>query len=93
MADIDELVERVNKLSDDAVYIASRDWFEQVILHKPILVVPKNEQQEKAFACLLEQGFVYLDTERGQVGFRSTAEGRTASAICRAAIAPRDKTG
>lgn len=83
--DQEALVPVVNGLSDDAVYMVSRDWFGQLILGKAVLAAPMNKRQEKIFDELMEVGFVYIDTERGSVGFRSTDRGRLAHPICVAA--------
>jgi hypothetical protein len=81
------LIEAVNKLSSDACYIASCDWFGGLLMGKAILAAANNERQEAAFAELLEAGFVHGDVERGVYGYRSTYLGREASPICRAALA------
>lgn len=85
-AEIAELVQVVNGLSTDAVYIASREWFRQVLMGKPILAAAENKRQQAAFNELLEAGFVHGDVERGIYGYRSTHRGRDASSICLAAI-------
>lgn len=82
----DEMVEAVNKLSNDAIYMVSRDWFGQVLMGKPILAAAQNERQERAFQELLDAGFVHGDVERGVYGYRSTFRGREAASIARAAL-------
>lgn len=81
-----ELVQAVNALSDDAVYLASRDWFGSVLVGKPILAAPQNDRQEAAFQELLNAGFVHGDVERGIYGYRSTFRGRSAHLLCRVAV-------
>lgn len=81
-----ELIEVINGLPYDAVYIASLDWFGSVMMGKPILAVAGNDRQQDAFDALLEAGFVHGDIERGQFGYRSTFLGRQASPICRASL-------
>lgn len=83
------LIETVNDLSDDAVYIASQDWFGRVMMGKPVLAAAQNDRQQAAFDELLEAGFVHGDVERGVFGYRSTYDGREASSICQAALQGR----
>lgn len=85
-ADVNVLVQAVNALSDDAVYLASCDWFSRTIAGQPVLAAARDDRQEAAFSELLRAGFAYLDTEREIVGYRSTERGRIASSICRHAI-------
>lgn len=82
----DDMVEAVNKLSNDAAWLMSRDWFRGVLMNKPILAAPQNDRQETAFRELMAGGFAYLDTERGVVGYRSTERGRIASGIAAASF-------
>ncbi len=83
---VKDLIEKVNRLSDDAVRMAALDWFGSVLMGKPILAAAQNPRQERAFAELLEVGFVHGDVERGVYGFRSTYEGRAAAPYCREAL-------
>ncbi len=80
------IVAIVEGLSDDACYMASRDWFGSCVMGKPILAAAQNERQEKAFQELMSKGLVYLDTERGQIGYRSTYLGRTISGTAKNAM-------
>lgn len=81
------LIERINKLSNDAVYIAALKHFGVVMMGKPILMAAGNERQQAAFDELLEAGFVHGDVERGVYGYRSTYAGREAHPYCVAALA------
>jgi hypothetical protein len=81
-----KIVAIVEGLSDDACYMASRDWFGGTCVGKPILAVAQNERQERAFQELMSKGLCYLDTERGQVGYRSTELGRIISGTAKNAI-------
>lgn len=81
------LIERINKLSNDAVYIASLHHFGVVMMGKPILMAAANDRQQAAFDELLEAGFVHGDVERGVYGYRSTFDGREAHPYCIAALA------
>lgn len=82
-----DLIDRINKLSNDAVYIASLQHFGVVMMGKPILLAPANPRQQKAFDELLDAGFVHGDVERGVFGYRSTFSGREAHPHCVAALA------
>lgn len=79
---IARLVEITNNLSEEAVYICTRDWFAQVMMGKPILAAPRNAAQEKVFTELLEAGLVHGDVERGVFGYRSTYDGRDVASLC-----------
>jgi hypothetical protein len=81
-----KIIELVNGLSNDAVYMASRDWFGTVMMGRPILAAPQNERQKRAFEELLDVGFVHGDVEGGVYGYRSTWDGRIAHGYCKAAI-------
>lgn len=79
--EVNELVKVINNLSDDAFYMVSRDWFGMKMFGQTILAKCINERQEKIFSELLKLGFVYLDTERGEVGYRSSDRGIFANQI------------
>jgi hypothetical protein len=81
-----KIVAIVEGLSDDACYMASRDWFGGLLLNRPILAVAENDRQRAAFEELMSKGLMYLDTERGQVGYRSTDLGRMISGTAKYAI-------
>lgn len=79
----DALVAEINGMSDDAKYIMSKEYFGSWIdggdsNPKSVLMVTTNDRQEKVYAELAEHGMVWLDTERGEVGWRSSEKGRHA---------------
>lgn len=78
MRTAEQLIVVANNLSEDAQYIMCLTYFGTVSQWQAILAVPVNEAQEKAYEELLTCGFVHLDTERGQVGYRSSYDGREA---------------
>lgn len=83
---LDKIVEAVNNLSNDAYYVLSlgsmRMWIDGGDFNaKSALMVPPNERSMEAYQELLKNGFVFMDTEREHIGFRSTENGRIASQI------------
>ncbi len=79
---IEKLIAEANTMSDDARYIMGQEYFGRWIdggdhNAKSVLMVTINERQEKAYNELAEHGMVWLDTERGEVGWRSSERGRT----------------
>lgn len=84
------LVEKIDKLSPDAYYLAGLYNFGIVMMGKPILMaINRNvektliKRQEDAWDELLEAGFCHGDVERGVYGYRSTFEGQSACAMIR----------
>lgn len=78
-----ELIERLNKLSPTARWIVGLDYFGKILMNKPLLAQAQSPAQEQAYEELLDVGFVHVDVERGEVGYRSTYDGRDAAAIYR----------
>jgi len=86
---VDALVEELNNLSDNAFYIVSRPYFGEWIdggdfNAKSALMVTQNKLQEEVYAELAKAGFVWMDTERGRIGFRSSGKGRYAHYLIKA---------
>jgi hypothetical protein len=84
------IVDKINKLSDDAYYICGTFYFGVVIQGKPVLnAISTNageeiqERQQAAYEELMAAGFCHVDTERGQWGYRSTMLGQDACALIR----------
>jgi hypothetical protein len=76
----EKIVKIINALSPVAFHIVGFKGFGMRYSYHygkndTALLVPANEEQEIAFQELMKVGFVVLDTERGQVGYRSNDRG------------------
>ena len=72
MTDDEKTEQILSKLTADQEYYITCDWFGTTLMGKPVLVVPVNDHQRSAFESFLKMGLMYLDVERGKVGYRTT---------------------
>ena len=73
----EDIVQRVNGLSDDAYYIAGQYYFGNSAprFHGGALMVVENSRQQAAFDSLSEAGFAYVRAMDGRVGYAATEDG------------------